>query len=85
MIERLDLITDLPVDECLARLRKTADAHPWSLEQLWFSLPEGTIETSVYGRFFMLSAWPRRYTRNSFSPLFLGTVRSAPHNIRSHR
>ena len=45
---------------------------------LWATLPEGTILSTVRGHRFALSAWPPQSTRNSFAPVFYGTVRPTP-------
>lgn len=78
MLERLKYNTDLPVSQCLDLLRRTSDAHPWSLRRLWSPLPEGTIESTVCGRRFLLSAWPAANTHNSFAPVFYGVARPGP-------
>jgi hypothetical protein len=78
MLERLEYQTDLPVSECLARLRRTSAEHPWSIRRIWSPLPEGTVQSTLWGQRFFLSAWPPLYTRNSFAPLFYGSLRQAP-------
>jgi hypothetical protein len=38
-------------------------------------LPKGTVECRIWGRRFLLFAWPKEYTRNSFAPVFCGSIR----------
>jgi len=76
MIQTLEYHTSLPVHECLARLSRTAAEHPWSVQRLWLPLPEGTVESTVWGQRFFLSAWPPLNTRNSFAPVFYGRLLS---------
>ena len=75
MFRRLSYHTSLGLEECLRELRRTAGEHRWSTLRLWQPLPEGTIQATVLGRAFLLSAWPRPYTRNSFVQMFHGVIR----------
>ena len=71
--------TDLSADECLRRLRQTKGQHKWSLQNLWSPLPKGTVECRIWGRRFLLFAWPKEYTRNSFAPVFCGSIKQHPY------
>jgi hypothetical protein len=73
--------TDLSISECVSRLRQTAAQHKWSIERLWIPLPSGTVECKMWGRWFLLFAWPREYTRNSFAPVFCGYLEQRPDGV----
>jgi hypothetical protein len=49
-------------------------------------LPKGTVECRIWGRRFLLFAWPKEYTRNSFAPVFCGSIKQNPYgaSIRGH-
>jgi hypothetical protein len=71
-------ITSLSTEECIRRLRQTRSQHPWSLKKLWTPLPKGTVECRIWGHRFLLFAWPKEYTRNSFAPVFCGIIKQQP-------
>lgn len=39
-------------------------------------MPKGTVECIVWGNWVQLWAWPKEAVRNSFSPVFIGRLRS---------
>jgi hypothetical protein len=74
MLRAQEYHTDIPLAECIAILRRTANERARGIARMWEPSPPRAIDPTVWGRRFFLFAWPDPRIRNSFAPIFYGTL-----------